>query len=257
MLDNASKLEKILKGMNAVSREIPITVKIRMGTRDNKPTATKLVNRLVYGKEDAQAENITPSGVAAITLHGRSKQQRYSRSADWEYISQCAALINRHRQAGNDLTDTIREVDARDQPAAKEVYFLGNGDCYSHVDYFDHLDKANVDAVMIGRGALIKPWLFEEIEKGQYIDKSSKERLEYIEQFCKYGLEAWGSDEMGVGLTRRFLLEWLNFTHRYVPVGILEHLPPNIQERPPQWRGRDDLETLLASDNYKDWINIR
>jgi len=62
---------------------------------------------------------------------------------------------------------------------------------------------------------------------------------------------------MGVGTTRRFLLEWLSFSCRYVPLGILERLPPQLNERPPAYRGRDDLETLLSSDNYKDWIKIR
>ena len=257
LLDNPSKLEKMLRGMNTVSEEIPITVKIRMGTRDAKPTALKLVNRLVYGGEETHHKGLGTCGVAAITLHGRSKQQRYTRSADWEYISSCAALINQHREKGDRLGDTIQEADSRDQPPGKQVYFIGNGDCYSHVDYYEHLEKANVDGVMVGRGALIKPWIFEEIEQRQYLDKSATERLGYIEQFCKYGLEAWGSDEMGVGQTRRFLLEWLNFTHRYVPIGILEHLPPNIQDRAPLWKGRNELETLLGSDNYKDWIKIR
>jgi tRNA-dihydrouridine synthase 3 len=53
------------------------------------------------------------------------------------------------------------------------------------------------------------------------------------------------------------LLEFLSFFSRYVPIGLLEHLPPNLNERPPAYRGRDDLETLLASKNYKDWIKIR
>lgn len=100
-------------------------------------------------------------------------------------------------------------------------------------------------------------WIFEEIQQGQYIDKSASERLALVEQYVRYGLETWGSDEMGIGITRRFLLEWLSFAYRYVPVGILEHLPPSLQDRPPAWRGRNDLETLLGSDNYKDWIKIR
>lgn len=137
------------------------------------------------------------------------------------------------------------------------MYFLGNGDCYSHVDYFDHLEKAKVDSVMIGRGAIVKPWIFEEIEKGQYLDKSASERLTYIEKFCRYGMEAWGSDELGIGYTRRFLLEFLSFFYRYIPVGVLDHLPPSLNDRPPAYRGRNDLEILLASDNYKDWIKIR
>ncbi|KAL8673067.1 MAG: hypothetical protein Q9168_002490 [Polycauliona sp. 1 TL-2023] len=256
LLDSQAKLEKIVRGMNTVSNDVPITVKIRMGTKDNRPTALKLVERLVYGGEEAQLHGRGGSGAAAITLHGRSRQQRYTKSADWEYIADCAALIKRFNEKGDDLADTVREADSRTQPAGGKVYFIGNGDCYSHVDYQQHLSKAKVDSVMVARGALIKPWIFEEIEKGQYLDKSATERLALVEQFVRYGLETWGSDEMGVGTTRRFLLEWLSFAYRYVPVGIMEHLPPKLQDRPPAWRGRNDLETLLGSDNYKDWIKI-
>ena len=257
LLDSQSKLEKILRGMNAVSGEVPITVKIRMGTKNEKPTALKLVDRLVHGGHEALEAGGAPSGVAAITLHGRSRQQRYTKNADWEYISECAALIKKFNQRGDDLADTIREADARTQPAAGKVFFIGNGDCYSHTDYTAHLSSAGVDSVMLARGALIKPWLFEEISTGQYLDKSATERLALIEQYVRFGLETWGSDEMGVGTTRRFLLEWLSFAYRYVPIGLLEYLPPNLQDRPPAWRGRNELESLLGSGNFRDWIKIR
>ncbi|KAJ5774708.1 hypothetical protein N7457_009604 [Penicillium paradoxum] len=256
LLDHHSKLEKMIRGMNAVSQEIPITVKIRMGTKDNQPTAQKLVERMVLGGYESSVLDLGPPGAAAITLHGRSRQQRYTRQADWGYISECAALIKRLNQKQAELTDTIREPDARHMPNGGKTYFLGNGDCFSHVDYDDHVNNAGVDSVMVARGALIKPWIFEEIQTGQYLDKSATERLAYIEKFVKYGLQAWGSDEHGVGTTRRFLLEWLSFAYRYVPIGLLEHLPPNIQDRPPAWRGRNELETLMGSGNYKDWIKI-
>lgn len=256
LLDAPSKLEKIIRGMNAVSLDIPITAKIRMGTRDNKPTATKIIERLAFGGLESR-DRLGPPGCAAITLHGRSRQQRYTKSADWSYIAECAAQIKAYNEKKDALTDTINEPDARDQANGDKIYFIGNGDCYSHVDYYANIHNAGVDSVMLARGALIKPWLFEEIQAGQYLDKSSTERLAYIEKFARYGLEAWGSDEIGVGQTRRFLLEWLSFAHRYVPVGILEHLPPSLQDRPPAYRSRDDLEGLLASDNYKDWIKIR
>ena len=260
MMDSPNKLDKMLRGMNAVSGETPITCKIRTGTRDKQPTAHKLVQRLVLGAEHSRGD---PCGVAAITLHGRSRQQRYSRNADWEYIADTAALIKNFNERAAVLADTIYEPDERDQPNGHKasrngkVFFLGNGDVYSHVHYNNHIEQAGVDSVMVARGALIKPWVFEEIEKGQYLDKSSSERLRYIEQFCRNGLEAWGSDEIGVGQTRRFLLEWLSFACRYVPVGLLEYLPPEINDRPPAYKGRNDLETLMASDNFKDWIKIR
>ncbi|KAK5561875.1 tRNA-dihydrouridine synthase 3 [Exophiala xenobiotica] len=259
LMDSPPKLEKMLRGMNAVSGETPVTVKIRMGTRDKQPTAQKLVERLVLGAGQTEGN---PCGVAAITLHGRSRQQRYSRSADWDYITQTANLIKKLGAKADSLADTIREPDERDLPNGHnssrhgKVFFLGNGDVYSHEHYYDHIEHAKVDGVMAARGALIKPWLFEEIAAGQYLDKSSSERLQIIEKFCRYGLEAWGSDEIGVGQTRRFLLEWLSFACRYVPVGLLEYLPPNIQDRPPRYKGRDELETLMASDNYKDWIKL-
>lgn len=258
LLDAPSKLEKMIRGMNVVSGEVPITAKIRMGTRDAKPTAQKTIERLAFGGYESR-QRLGAPGCAAITLHGRSRQQRYTKNADWSYIAECAALVKSYNQKRDELTDTINEPDARTQANTPDgrMYFIGNGDCYSHVDYLDHIQNAGVDSVMVARGALIKPWILEEIEQGQYIDKSASERLGYVEKFVRYGLEAWGSDEVGVGQTRRFLLEWLSFAHRYVPVGILAHLPPSLQDRPPAYRGRSDLETLLASDNYLDWIKIR
>ncbi|OAL71999.1 tRNA-dihydrouridine synthase [Trichophyton violaceum] len=256
LLEHPSKLEKILRGMNAVSGKVPISAKIRMGTKDNYPTALKLAERLVIGGYESNELGQGPAGIGARTLHGRSRQQRYTREADWEYISECSALVKRLNAKRDEVSDTVREPDERLLPPGGKVYFIGNGDCYSHADYNTAIDKSGVDSVMVARGALIKPWIFEEIQAGQYLDKSSSERLAYIERFVKHGLEAWGSDEHGIGTTRRFLLEWLSFTCRYVPVGILEYLPPKINDRPPAWKGRDDLETLLSSDNYLDWIKI-
>ena len=44
---------------------------------------------------------------------------------------------------------------------------------------------------------------------------------------------------------------------RYIPVGLLERLPQRINERPPPYFGRNDLETMMASNKYEDWIKIR
>ncbi|KAK4465631.1 hypothetical protein QBC42DRAFT_294133 [Cladorrhinum samala] len=255
LLDAQAKLERMIRGMNAVSEDIPITAKIRMGVRDDKFTAQKLVERLALGGEELR-DVLGAPGCAAVTLHGRTRQQRYKSAANWSYIAETAALIKTFSEKKSSLADTIRETEERTLPNGGRMYFLGNGDCYSHIDYFDHVDNAKVDSVMIGRGAIIKPWIFEEIEKGQYLDKSATERLQYIEKFARYGMEAWGSDELGLNYTRRFMLEFLSFFTRYVPIGLLEHLPPSINERPPAYRGRDDLETLLASKDYKDWIKI-
>lgn len=56
--------------------------------------------------------------------------------------------------------------------------------------------------------------------------------------------------------TRRFLLEWQSFAHRYVPVALLERPPQRLNQRPPQYTGRDDMETLMASPNCADWLRL-
>ncbi|KAG6037742.1 hypothetical protein E4U41_004814 [Claviceps citrina] len=257
LLESQGKLERMIRGMNAMSGEIPITAKIRTGVKNSRPTAPAVIGKLAFGSREHR-ERLGAPGCAAITLHGRSREQRYTKRADWGYIAECAALIKTYNEQKHALADTAAEPDPSTLPNAKDgrLFFLGNGDCYSHVEYQEHIQQARVDTVMIGRGALIKPWLFEEIEKGQYLDKSATERLAYIQKFVRYGLDAWGSDELGIGLTRRFLLEWLSFAHRYIPIGLLEHLPPSLNDRPPAYVGRNDLETLMASGNYKDWIKL-
>ncbi|KAB1259497.1 tRNA-dihydrouridine-like protein [Camelus dromedarius] len=132
---------------------------------------------------------------------------------------------------------------------------VGNGDILSYEDANRAL-QTGVAGIMIARGALLKPWLFTEIREQRHWDISSSERLDILRDFTHYGLEHWGSDTQGVEKTRRFLLEWLSFLCRYVPVGLLERLPQRINERPPYYLGRDYLETLMASQKAADWIRI-
>lgn len=228
LMDTPGRAMKIIKGMNAVSGEIPVTIKMRTGTKENKPTAHNLVQRLM---EEEQ--------VAAFTLHGRSRAQRYAREADWNYIREVADIVKAKRD----------EYDLK-------PWIIGNGDVYSWEDWYSHIEDHHVDSCMVARGALVKPWIFEEVDSRQYLDKSASERLEIYRDYAKFGLEHWGSDEFGVQQTRRFMCEFLSFTRRYVPLGVLEYMPPRLNDRPEPWQGRNELETLMASSNYKDWIKI-
>lgn len=219
LLLRSKKLEVCLKSMRTVLN-VPLTVKTRSGVSKDQ----NITHDLIPMFKD--------SGVSLITVHGRSRDQRYTKMADWNYANECAKLAN-------------------------PVPVFGSGDIMSYEDYENSkLKFPDITGVMIGRGALIKPWIFKEIKENRHWDISSNERLEILKRFVKYGLDHWGSDTRGVETTRRFLLEWLSFCYRYIPVGILESVPQKVNERPPHYRGRDDLETLMASGNCEDWIKI-
>ncbi|XP_057966077.1 tRNA-dihydrouridine(47) synthase [NAD(P)(+)]-like [Malania oleifera] len=199
----------------------PITVKVRTGYFEGR-------NRI-----DSFISDIRSWGATAVTIHGRSRQQRYSKLADWDYIYDCA------RKAPDSLP------------------VLGNGDVFSYLEWNKHKsDCPELSSCMIARGALVKPWIFTEIKEQRHWDISSGERLNILKDYVRFGLEHWGSDTKGVETTRHFLLEWLSYTYRYIPVGLLDVIPQRLNWRPPSYFGRDDLETLMASDSAADWIRI-
>merc|ERR1719159_128313 len=138
----------------------------------------------------------------------------------------------------------------------RQTPFIGCGDVMSWEEVEEHKQKHGVDVVMLGRGPLIKPWIFTEIRERRHWDISASERLDLVKDYAKFGLEHWGSDSRGVETTRRFLLEWLSFTCRYIPVGLLEVVPQHINWRPQAYIGRSDLETKLGSNSAEDWVEI-
>ncbi len=93
---------------------------------------------------------------------------------------------------------------------------------FTFEDFNRHIKEDGVNGVMVGRGALVKPWIFTEIKEQRHWDISAGERLDIVKKFCDYGLEHWGCDDKGVENTRRFLLEALSFMYRYIPVGMIE-----------------------------------
>ncbi|XP_053190253.1 tRNA-dihydrouridine(47) synthase [NAD(P)(+)]-like [Scomber japonicus] len=217
LMTRTRKFEQIVKGMNYVL-DVPLTVKIRTGVQEKCSVAHKLIPEMKQW------------GVSMITLHGRSREQRYTKLADWDYISTCSKL-------------------------ASPVPLFGNGDILSYEDAMK-ARETGVSGIMIARGALIKPWIFTEIKESRHWDISSSERLDVLRDFTNFGLEHWGSDTRGVEKTRTFMLEWLSFMCRYIPVGLLERVPQKINERPPYYMGRNYLESLMASQNVGDWVRI-
>ncbi|KAF5842759.1 hypothetical protein DUNSADRAFT_5131 [Dunaliella salina] len=220
------KLEDIARAADR-AMSLPLTIKTRKGYYDDADVTHTFV------------KNIRSWGPIALTLHGRTRQQRYSKLADWDYIVRCAEAA-----------------------APSKLQLIGNGDVLSFTDWNEHMrissdgSSSALASCMIGRGALIKPWLFQEIKEQRHIDISASERLEMLKSFAAAGLQHWGSDTRGVETTRRFLLELLSYLHRYIPVGLMEVLPQKLNWRPPTFFGRNDLETLFASESPADWIRI-
>jgi tRNA-dihydrouridine synthase 3 len=77
MLKKPDSLDKLVK-LTAASSKLPMTVKIRLGVSDSKINAHRVVEGLIN------------SGAAAVTIHGRTMEQRYTRPADWDTISEVA-----------------------------------------------------------------------------------------------------------------------------------------------------------------------
>ena len=76
-------------------------------------------------------------------VHGRSRLQRYSKLANWDYIS---------------------EVALSQSPDLPKIPLIGNGDIMSYTDYEEKIAREGVSTTaMLGRGALIKPWLPTEV----------------------------------------------------------------------------------------------
>lgn len=216
--EKKSRMRDVVKNLVKFQPK-PVTIKCRIGPDESDPQLHKQI-----GEYESW-------GASAVTIHGRSRKQRYTKLANWSYINECAQLTN--------------------------LPVIGNGDIMSWEDLQQHrLEQPTVSSVMLGRGALIKPWVFQEMATGQTMDLSSSERFDMLRRFTNYSLAHYGADEKGILTTRRFLCEALSFFCRYVPVGLLERLPQRINERPPPYEGRDEMETLMASDSVMDWISI-
>jgi tRNA-dihydrouridine synthase 3 len=158
------RCELTVRATSRAMKKTPLTIKIRMGYEDDP---TKYVAHEVLAKARGW-------GAAAATLHGRTRAQRYSRKADWAYIERCARVASKK---GDGLP------------------LIGNGDVFGYADYETHMRSGNLTTCMIGRGALVKPWVLTEIKEKRVWDITSNERLAIFEQFAKDGLDHWGSDE--------------------------------------------------------------
>lgn len=114
---------EVVKAVN-----IPVTVKTRLGwDTDNKIIVTL-------------AEQLQDCGIAALSIHGRTRSQMYTGEADWTLIGEVKNNPRMH------------------------IPIIGNGDVTSAEICKERFDRYGVDGVMIGRGSIGRPWIFREVK---------------------------------------------------------------------------------------------
>ena len=166
-LDHAERL--ISAAVEATTR--PVTLKMRLGWDDAHRNSPELAMR---------AER---AGVKAITVHGRTRQQFYSGSVDWQAVAEVKA--------------------------ATSLPVIVNGDVVDAASAREALAQSGADAVMIGRGAYGRPWIAAAIDRalergGEAVEPDLSERLAIALDHFADTLQFYG-DALGLKVFRKHL----------------------------------------------------
>ena len=142
LLKNPELIVQIIKSVSSAIQK-PVTVKVRIGFENAPVDIVEIARRA----EDA--------GAAAIAVHGRTRQQYYSGTADWDIIRQVKEAVS--------------------------IPVIGNGDVDSPLKAEALLKQTGCDGVMIGRAVRGNPWIFREMnhyfQTGELLPRPSSEEI--------------------------------------------------------------------------------
>lgn len=158
LMKNPKLAEEVLKFVVKKSKK-PVTLKIRKGWDDSSVNAVEI------------AKIAEASGISALAIHGRTREQYYSGKADWDIIAEIKKNIN--------------------------IPVIGNGDVFEVEDAINMINKTNCDAIMIGRGAQGNPWIFKRInhymKTGEILpEPTCEERINTALKHLKLAVEEHG-----------------------------------------------------------------
>lgn len=143
MLRDIPKMLEITKKVVGAVK-VPVTVKTRLGWDDSSKIIVDL------------SEALQDCGIAALAIHGRTRAQMYTGDADWSLI---AEVKNNHRM---------------------HIPIIGNGDVTSPEIAKRRFEETGVDAVMIGRASIGRPWIFEEVKHFLQFGRSVEEAYAHL-----------------------------------------------------------------------------
>lgn len=175
LLKDCPLLERVASAVVKAVRPCPVTAKIRLGWSADTVNATE-TGRIL---ED--------SGVEAVAVHGRTKEQGYSGSADWDRIAEVADALS--------------------------VPVIGNGDIRSLEEIEDRFETTKIRGLMIGRAAMTNPWLFRQakyfLERGEVLpDPTVEARWKHILRHCSLAISQSGSEEHAMSSLRGRLMAY-------------------------------------------------
>jgi len=171
MLQNIPKMLEITrKVVDAV--KLPVTVKTRLGWNHEQLIITEL------------AEQLQDCGIQALTIHGRTRSQMYTGSADWTLIGSVKRNPRIH------------------------IPIIGNGDITSPQEAQKAFEDFGVDAIMIGRATFGRPWIFKEVrdvlDNCNTIPLDFNQKLDILEELLHINVELI-DEKRGILHTRRHL----------------------------------------------------
>lgn len=153
---------------------VPVTVKIRKGWDNSHIVAVEL------------AKIAEEKGVSAITIHGRTREEFYTGTADWNIIKEVKKAVS--------------------------IPIIGNGDVKTKEDALAMFEQTKVDGIMIGRASIGNPWIFRQIQEylqGKNITKVSKtEKLQTIMKHIELQVKILG-ENTGIKEMRKYMTYYL------------------------------------------------